>query len=234
MKYKAVIFDLFGTLVDIFSRAEYDRILKEMAVALSVASHDFSRAWIAGRDARILGQVTGPLGSLIEVCRRLGAAPTQAQLELAAKARLDYYSLNMKPRPEAVEVLTQLRMRGCRTGLISNCATEVYPSWKQTPFPQLIEAPVFSCSVGLRKPDPRIYEVAVTKLGVRPGSCLYVADGDEGELQGAIESGIDAVRVRVPYEARTDALRVNEEDWNGRTISSLTKVLNLTDDTSRS
>ena len=65
-------------------------------------------------------------------------------------ARLDYCSRNMKPRPEEVEVLTQLRAWGRRTGLISSCATEVYASWKQTPFPHFIEAPVFSCSVGLK------------------------------------------------------------------------------------
>jgi FMN phosphatase YigB (HAD superfamily) len=29
MKYKAVVFDLFGTLVDIFSRSEYDRVLRK-------------------------------------------------------------------------------------------------------------------------------------------------------------------------------------------------------------
>lgn len=148
-------------------------------------------------------------------------------------ARLDYCSRNMKPRPEAVEVLTQLRAWGRRTGLISSCATEVYVSWKQTPFPHFIEAPVFSCSVGLKRRDPRVYEVAVTELGTKPSSCLHVADGDEGELQGAIKAGMDAVRVRVPYETGTDALRVNEEDWEGLTISSLRQVLDLIDNRSR-
>ena len=66
--------------------------------------------------------------------------------------------------------------------------------------------------LGPKKPDPRIYEVAVTELGTKPSTCLYVSDGDEGELQGAIKAGMDAVRVRVPYETGTDALRVNEED----------------------
>jgi putative hydrolase of the HAD superfamily len=233
MKYKAVIFDFFGTLVDIFSRAEYDRVLKEMAAALSIAADAFSRAWIAGGDARTLGKVASPMDSLIEICRDLGATPTQGQLEAASKARLDYYSRNMKPRPEAVEVLAQLKLWGCHTGLISNCATEVYVSWKQSPFPHLIEAPVFSCSVGLKKPDPRIYEVAVTKLGVQPNSCLYVADGDGGELQGAIEAGMDAVRIRIPYEAVTNALRVSEENWQGQTVSSLHQVLDLVDVTHR-
>jgi len=229
MKYKAVIFDLFGTLVDIFSRAEYNQVLKEMATALSIATDDFSRAWIAGSDARTLGKVVSPMGSLIEICHGLGATPTQAQLDAASKARLDYYSRNMKPRPEAVELLTQLRLWGYCTGLISNCATEVYVSWKQTPFPHLIETPVFSCSVGFRKPDPRIYQFTLTKLGVKPNSCLYVADGDSGELQGAIKAGMDAVRIRIPDEAITDAFRVNEEDWDGLTISSLKQVLDLID-----
>ena len=127
------------------------------------------------------------MGSLIEVCRHLGATPTQAQLEMASNARLDYYLRNMKPRPQAVEVLTEMKIQGYRTGLISNCATEVYVPWEQAPFPHLIEAPVFSCSVGLKKPDLRIYEMTLTKLGVKSSSCLYVADGDGGELQGAIE-----------------------------------------------
>jgi putative hydrolase of the HAD superfamily len=220
------------TLVNIFSRAEYDRVLKEMAATLSTATDDFFRAWIAGSDARTLGKVASPMGTLIEICRGLGATPTQAQLEAASEARLDYYSRNMKPRPEAVEVLAQLKLWGCRTGLISNCATEVFISWKQTPFPQLIEAPVFSCSVGFKKPDPRIYQVALTKLGMQPDSCLYVADGDSGELQGAIEAGMDAVRIRIPCETVADALRVNEEDWDGLTISSLKQVLDLIDNRS--
>ena len=232
MKYKAVIFDLFGTLVNIFSRTEYNRVLEEMAAALSIAADDFSRAWIAGRDDRTLGKVVSPMGDLIEICRDLRATPTQAQLEAAYKIRLDYCLRNIKPRPEALEMLARLKLRGCRTGLISNCATEVYTSWKQTPFPHLIEVPIFSCSVGIKKPDPRIYQIALTKLGVKPSSCLYVADGDSGELQGAIEAGMDAVRIRIPSEAITDTLRVNEEDWDGLTISSLKQVLDLIDNRS--
>jgi putative hydrolase of the HAD superfamily len=205
-----------------------------MAAALSLSAHDFSREWIAGGSARTLGRVVSPIGSLQDVCRRLGASPTQSQLEVASKARLDYYSRNMKPRPQSVEVLSQLKAWDCRTGLISNCATEVYASWEKTPFPRLIEAPVFSCSIGIKKPDPRIYEVAAGKLKVRPSDCLYVADGDSGELQGAINTGMDAVRIRIHYEVGTDALRDNEEHWEGPTLSSLEQVLDLVGNTPQS
>ena len=64
---------------------------------------------------------------------------------------------------------------------------------------------------------------------MQPNSCLYAADGDGGELHGAIEAGMDAVRIRIPHETVTDALRVSEEDWDGLTISSLKQVLDLID-----
>ena len=232
MKYRAVVFDLFGTLVDIFSRTEYYRVLSEMATALSVPEAEFSREWVAGGGARTLGTVVSPMGSLQEVCRRLKAHPARPQLEAACRARLDYYLRNMRPRTDAVDVLTKLKVRGCLIGLVSNCATEIFDSWERTPLSGLIESPIFSCSIGIKKPDPRIYQMAAGKLGVEPAACLYVADGDSGELQGAIDAGMDAVRIRMPYEAAADALRGNEEKWEGPTISSLTQVLDLVRDIS--
>jgi hypothetical protein len=41
---------------------------------------------------------------------------------------------------------------------------------------------------------------------------------------------MDAIRIRSPQENVSDALRVNEEDWSGLTISSLDQLLNLADD----
>lgn len=227
MKYKAVIFDLFGTLVDIFSRSERERVLNEMSSALSIPADEFSRLWNAGDDARTLGKVSSPVVMLEEICRHLAITPTQEKLDLASKARIDYYSRNLKPRPEAVPTLTKLKNQGCRIGLISNCATEIYSSWQYSPFASLIETPVFSCAVGFKKPDPHIYTIALTKLGVNPGDCLYVADGDSGELKGAIDAGMNSVRIRYPYEKKSDALRVSEENWNGPSISSLKEVLDL-------
>ncbi len=227
MKYQAVVFDLFGTLVDIFSRREYDRVLTEMAEALAIPTSEFAEAWISGGDARTIGTVISPMGSLLEVCRTLRFTPAQAQLEQASQARLDYYRRNLKLRPDSVDVLIELKQRGHLVGLISNCATEILVSWQDSPLSRLIESPVFSCSVGLKKPDPRIYEMAASTLGVRTQACLYVADGDNGELQGAIDVGMHAVRIRAPYEVVGDSLRVSEENWRGITIESLREVLEL-------
>ena len=45
MKYKAVIFDLFGTLVDSYSVQGYNKLLADMASALQLPENDFSQLW---------------------------------------------------------------------------------------------------------------------------------------------------------------------------------------------
>ena len=86
---------------------------------------------------------------------------------------------------------------------------------------------VFSCDVGLNKPDPRFYEITCQRLGVRPEECLYIGDGSSHELTGAASVGMHPVLIRVPYEDTPDALRIREEEWDGPRISSLTEVLTL-------
>ena len=90
-----------------------------------------------------------------------------------------------------------------------------------------MDATVFSCLAGVRKPDPRIYLLATEQLAVRPEECLYIGDGSSHELTGAASVGMHPVLIRVPYEDTPDAVRINEEEWDGPRVSSLTEVLTL-------
>jgi len=74
---------------------------------------------------------------------------------------LDYEAENMYPRPEAVEVLLQLKTAGLKTGLISDCSGEGPELWKRTALAPLFDATIFSCQVNMHKPDPRIYQLAL-------------------------------------------------------------------------
>ena len=83
---------------------------------------------------------------------------------------------------------------------------------------------VFSCAVGVKKPDPRIYRIATDRLKVKPQECLYIGDGSSHELTGAFKAGMNPVKIRVPDEI---PYFLDEDDWQGTTISSLNEVLNL-------
>jgi putative hydrolase of the HAD superfamily len=227
VKYAAVIFDLFGTLVDNFSRREYASMLAEMASVLGVPPDDFIRLWFDTGERRTLGILSGPDGNIEHVCRELRLSPEEPRRQQAAAIRSGYTRRSIVPRPDAVDVLSHLKSAGYRTGLISDCSSETPIVWRDTPLAPLFDATVFSCLAGVRKPDPRIYLLATEQLAVRPEECLYIGDGSSHELTGAASVGMHPVLIRVPYEDTPDALRINEEEWDGPRISSLTEVLTL-------
>ncbi len=227
MKYAAVIFDLFGTLVDNFSQQEHESVLAEMASVLGAPPDDFIRLWFDTGDQRFLGTLQGPEGVIDHVCRQLGVCPADEDRRQASRIRFGLTRRYVVPRADAISVLSNLKAAGLLTALISDCSTETTVVWEGTAFAPLFDATVFSCSVGMKKPDPRIYLLATERLGIRPDECMYVADGVGRELEAAAEVGMQPVLIRAPDDDMPDLPRVEPDKWDGPRISSLTEVLTL-------
>jgi len=230
MKYSAVIFDLFGTLVDDFSFTEYQRMLSEMAVAVSVAREDLERLWVDTFEARTKGRFATIEANIEHICVALGVNANADQVKAAATTRRDFTRRSLAPKPDAVQTLARLKASGYKTGLISDCSPEVPALWLDTPFARLVDVPIFSAAVGIKKPDPRIYDLACERLGVNPQDCLYVGDGSSRELTGASQVGMHAVLISVAYEEvfdSYDAYRREARDWKGPVISTLNDVLTM-------
>jgi len=228
MKYQAVIFDLFGTLVNNTSLEEHEGVMAEVASVLSVPADDFGRLWLDTADERVIGAFQSNEANIEHICRRLGVRPVDTQIRLATQIFAgNPASLMKKLRANAIDVLSQLKSEGYKIGLISDCSPTVPLIWKETPLSSLIDVAIFSCSVGLQKPDPRIYYLATEQLAVEPENCLYVGDGSSQELTGASQVGMYPVLIRVPDEESTNPYRINAEEWDGPAISSLSEVLTL-------
>lgn len=227
MKYQAVIFDLFGTLVDNFSSRELKSVLGEMASIISAPSDDFVQIWLDTFDERATGVFQSPQDNIEYICKKLGVHVEDTRIKLAADVRYKFTERWLTPRLDAIEVLASLKSEGYKTALISDCSAETPTAWKETPFAPLIDVVVFSCSAGLRKPDSRIYLMATDQLAIEPQACIYVGDGSSQELTGASQVGMYPVLIRVPYENNADAYWIDREEWNGPVISSLTEVLTL-------
>ena len=227
-KYKAVIFDLWGTLVDEprypeANRLVYQQKTTEMADLLGVDRDGFAKAWAAAAAQRIVGGFSSTEGALLHICGELGAEPSEDRIHAVAEVWCEYVREALSPRPGTVETISTLKDLGYKVGLISNCMEEDSRLWHSTPFAPLVDAAVLSFDAGLAKPDPRIYELAVGRLGVAAEYCLYVGDGADGELSGASKAGMTAVLMRAPYD-RADGGR---EGWKGETISDIRDVLRL-------
>jgi putative hydrolase of the HAD superfamily len=211
---RAVIFDLWDTLVDfdpVAGRAFQDQV----AERLGRDPDEFAALWVEGRSVR-------ESGTLRDYLLGIGA-PEELVGELVALRRDSTRSL-LAPRPGAVETLGKLRARGYGVGLITVCSEDVPDVWAETPFAELFDATVFSCSVGLRKPDPRIYRLACDELAVEPQEAMFVGDGANDELAGAQRLGMQAVLVHRPGEEPPwDEVR----DWQGPRITAIPQVLSL-------
>jgi putative hydrolase of the HAD superfamily len=226
-KYTAVIFDLFGTLVDNFTITEYQQILEEMSSILKAPPEGFSRLWRDTFRLRTNGTHRTHQESIRYICRELSVPVTEDQIEESAAVRLDYTIKSLKPRPEAVPVIKKLKTMGYRVGLISDCSPETPAAWSKTPFDGIFDVTVFSCVAGVKKPDPRIYQIATDSLKVKPEDCLYIGDGSSHELTGAKQAGMTPVLIRVPDEPTDTHFIEREENWEGPVIATLREVLEL-------
>ena len=226
MKYEAVIFDLFGTLVNVFSRQEYEKAVEEMASILGAPHDEFTRLWLDTAKRRVNGFFQTLEENIEYICRGLKVNIADTQLQLAKQVRFNFVAHSLKPREDALEVLERLKSKGYKTGLISNCSTETPVIWPDTLFAPLFDVAVFSSSVGLQKPDPRIYQLAIERLRVKPENCLYIGDGDDQELSGASQIGMYPVLICDPDKS-VDAYYFDREEWGGPKISSLREILTL-------
>ncbi len=204
-----MIFDLWNTLAD-WPVEVWAEVRPGVAERLGLTPEEFDERWYGE-----LAQ-TRELGPLADALHALGASPEAA--EEIVSMRRGVTRQGLVPVAGALETISELRARGFRIGLITICSDDVPALWPETPFHGLFDAEVFSCSVGLRKPDPRIYRLACEQLGVEPSEAVFVGDGANDELAGAERAGMKAVLLEREGE---------EQDWPGCRIRSLPELLEL-------
>jgi putative hydrolase of the HAD superfamily len=216
VRFRAVVFDLWQTLVP-WQHESALAHYREMADAVGAPREEFVEVWTSHRTQRDVG----PLADSVRwVFDRLGL-DTDPQVVMTMRRSWTRDSLT--PRPGALETLAELRRRGHLLGLITVCSEDVGELWEGSLFGGVFDATVFSAQAGLRKPDPRIYELCCRRLGVEAVDCLFVGDGANDELPGAEGVGMTAVQLRVPGEELTEP----GKEWRGATIESLGEVLEL-------
>ena len=109
---------------------------------------------------------------------------------------------NLEPFPQMEAEARRLRHEGYRVGLVTNNVKEGSAAWRTlVPVEELFEVVVDSSEVGMRKPDPRIYRLALERLGgVAPERAVFLDDAP-GNVAGAEAAGMAAILVADPDDA---------------------------------
>jgi len=103
-------------------------------------------------------------------------------------------------RAEVIEMATAVKDRGFQTAIVTNNAKEFRENWtKSVPIDAICHAIVDSSEIGVRKPDPQIYEYALATLGgIDPARAIFV-DDLEANVVAAESLGFRGVLMKDDY-----------------------------------
>ena len=191
---RAVLWDLGGVLFvgpfEAFARYERAHSLPDGFIRRLNATNPDANAW-----ARLeRGQVTPE-----EFCRLFEAEARDAGGAVDGAEVLAL--LRGELVPEVVAAVRACRAQGLKTACINNnfVPREERPDDVQLD-PDLFDAVVESSKVGLRKPDPAIYELACALLDVAPDECVFLDDLGVN-LKPARAMGMTTIKVADPIAA---------------------------------
>jgi putative hydrolase of the HAD superfamily len=210
VRLRAVIFDLWETLID----WDPDAAAAMVGEVSELVGDHFTERWNRSTN-RYIAPIRTALGD---------AGVPAAVLDDVCAVRLEYVRRSLVPRPGAVETLRELRRRGLLVGLITVCTEDVEHLWPESEFAGLFDAEVFSSQLGIAKPDPRIYLHCAEELGVEPGEAVFVGDGANDELAGAVRVGMRALLIHRPGEP---PLWPEVQTWDGPRVTSIPEVLEV-------
>ena len=93
------------------------------------------------------------------------------------------------------EALARLRAAGLRLAVVSNSEGTLAALFAEVGLAGAVDTIVDSWEVGVAKPDPAIFHLALARLGVPPGSALMVGDTPATDIAGARAAGVPAVLI---------------------------------------
>ena len=193
MRYRAVIFDLDGTLLN---------TLEDLAASTNAALAAFSMPLRTVDEVRRM--VGNGLGKLIERAVPTGTPEqTQAAVLAAMKAHYARHAMDRTTLyPQAEAVLLGLKRAGLPCAVVSNKADFAVQELHRAFFQGLV-----TCSFGEqpgygRKPDPGLTCLALQKLGVPPAEAVYVGDS-EVDAATAENAGMDGILVDWGFRPRS-------------------------------
>ncbi|MCA1042273.1 HAD family hydrolase [Bacillus infantis] len=188
---KAVFFDLDGTLLDRdasireFSIQQYQRYYNQLShIPQAMFTNRFKEL-----DAR--GYVWKD-----KVYQQMEAEFTFKGItaEDLLKDYLDHFCQSCVPFPHVAECLSALRDMQLKLGIISNGRWDFQmASIQALRIEGYFEAIIISEEVGISKPDPRIFQRAMARIGVMPSGSVFVGDHPVNDAEAAKSCGMEAV-----------------------------------------
>ena len=186
---KAVIFDMFETLVTHYNRPLY--FGEQIAADIGISNEEFQTIWHPSGEKRTIGIQTLE-DVLEEILRKHNLYSEDLLRRIVEKRIATKQACFEKLNPEIIPMLEAIRRSNRKIALISNCFSEEAVVIRQSKLAGYFDSMLLSFEQGMKKPDAEIFEKCVKELDVTPKECLYIGDGGSSELEatrGWLENG---------------------------------------------
>lgn len=193
---RAVLIDLYDTL----AWTDWPTMRAELEERFGISEVELLRAFTTTREARSIGAYGSAEGDLAAVLEAAGVQPDADLVHELNAARARALAENgVHLWDDSIPTLRELRARGIRTAVVSNCDHATRPIVDDLGLEREVDAIMLSFEVGVAKPDAGIYRAALDALGARPEEAVFVDD------QAAYCEGAEALGIRSFLIVREDA-----------------------------
>ncbi len=200
-----IFFDLYQTLVYFHPEREYRQAMALKQFGFDVDPAELRRGYLAADHYYTLAAMETPIHLLDRDGReQVYLRYQQVMMEevgldhathLAKQIRNRYWEMDRELRPflDAEQTLAKLKQAGYRLGLITNVADDPTQDLERVGLRKWFDTMTASCLVGVEKPDPRIFQAAMSEMGITPEQGVHVGDQFLADVQGAQSVGLKAL-----------------------------------------
>jgi putative hydrolase of the HAD superfamily len=181
---KAVVFDYGGVIGINVIRDIYEQTAKRFGLA----KQDVREAFHEVRGPAQRGEI-----GVREFWERFAAKFDIDPKELE-RTWLDTFTQKSDEYKEVIEIIKKLKANGYKVGLITNL-TSVFPPTRRMAYADLFDDMIVSHEVGMRKPEARIYNLALDRLAVHAAEAVFVDDKLEN-VEGAEAIGMRGIHFK--------------------------------------
>ena len=191
----AVLFDLYDTL----AWTEWPALRPMIARRAGVSSGQLLEAFDVTRPARAVGAYGSMEADLAMVLSAAGLGRDDVLVRDLAQLVTGFLETGVHLWDDSLPTLRELRARGVRTAVVSNCDHGTRPVVERLELDREADAVILSFEVKVAKPDPGIYLAALDAVGARPEDAVFVDD------QADYCDGAQAVGIRPFLMLREEA-----------------------------
>ena len=190
---RGVICDFGGVLTNPLSEA-FAAVQRSSGIPVAALGSAMARVAEADGAHPLFELETGRMSEADFLDRLARALEPELGRAIELRGYGEAYFSALVPNTELIEYMAALARRGLRMALLTNNVREWQPRWRaMLPVDDIFPVVVDSAFVGVRKPDPEIYELTLERIGLTAPECVFVDDTDVN-CEAAEALGMTAVR----------------------------------------